>query len=96
MIDEKRTALKHKILVEQREKVSVSGVTDVISFDEDCVVAETELGVIIFRGVNLHINNLNVDSGELSLTGGIDSISYEDASRGPGKGRQSFLGRIFK
>lgn len=97
MTDDRKSTLKHKILIEQREKLSVTGVTDVISFDEECVVAETDFGVIIFKGVNLHVNNLNVDSGELSLDGEIDSVNYEDTARaGSGKGRKSFFGKIFK
>lgn len=96
MTEEKKSALKHKILIEQREKLSVTGVTDVISFDEDCVVCESEQGVIVFKGVNLHVNNLNVDSGELNIEGEIDSVTYEDTVRGDRKGKNSFFGKIFK
>lgn len=91
--EKKRAPARHSITIEKRESVAVSGVTDVISFDEESVIGETELGVLIIRGVNLHVNRINLESGELSVLGEIDGIAYENAGKGKGK---SFMGRLFK
>jgi len=96
-MNDDRKVIKPKVqnlILENREKLSVSGVTDVISFNEDTVVVDTELGVLIVRGENLHINKLSIDSLELSIEGEIYSCEYseKDASRTKG----SFLAKMFK
>ncbi|MDR2650247.1 MAG: sporulation protein YabP [Clostridiales bacterium] len=96
MPDEKKSASRHAITIDRRNSVSVTGVLDVISFDEETIIAETEMGVLIIRGVNLHVNRLHLDSGELSVDGEIVSINYEDNSSGFGKGKMSFISRLFK
>ena len=93
MSDERR-ASKHKLTIEHRENVSVTGVVDVISFDEEQVICDTDLGVLILRGVNLHVSNLNLDSGTLDIFGEIVSITYEE--QGHGKSKSTFFGKIFK
>ncbi|MCL1843026.1 MAG: sporulation protein YabP [Defluviitaleaceae bacterium] len=92
--EKKRPPTRHSLTVDRRESVNVTGVTDVISFDEESVIGETEMGVIIIRGVNLHVNRINLESGELSVSGEIDGIAYENSGGGSkGKG---FIGRLFK
>ena len=95
---EERRASKHKLTIEHRENVAVTGVVDVISFDEEQVVCDTDMGVLILRGENLHVNNLNLDSGLLDIFGEIISVNYEEQGRGPGHGKSkgTFLGKIFK
>lgn len=96
---EERRISKHKLIIEHRENVTISGVTDVISFDEEQVVCDTDMGVLILRGDNLHVNNLNLDSGMLDIFGEINSVNYEDGGghgKGQGKGKPTFLGKIFK
>jgi len=88
---------KHRLVVDQRESIAISGVVDVISFDEEQVVCETDIGVMILRGTNLHVSNLNLDNGSLDIFGRLEGIAYEDTG-GPGKsGRKgSLFGKIFK
>jgi len=88
-----KAASAHKIIIDKRENATVSGVVDVISFDEDSVTAETEQGVIVIKGVNLHVNSINLDSGLLEIDGGIDSVNYEESGL---KGKGSLFGKIFK
>lgn len=95
MADEKRSAGKHSVVMDRRELVNITGVTDVISFDEETVIADTDLGAIILRGANLHVNKLNLDSGELEIDGDILSLNYEEQGS-VGKGKSSFLNKIFK
>jgi len=92
--EKKRSPSRHSVTIDRRENITVSGVTDVISFDEESVISETELGVIIIRGVNLHVKRINLENGELSVTGEIDGITYENPGAA-GKGK-SFMGRLFK
>jgi sporulation protein YabP len=91
--EKKRAPSRHILTVDKRESVMVTGVTDVISFDEESVIAETEMGIIVIRGVNLHVNRINLEVGELSVAGEIDGVSYENSS---GKKGKSFMGRLFK
>jgi sporulation protein YabP len=95
MADEKRSFSKHSISVSRRESAVVTGVMDVISFDEETVIAETELGSLIIKGLNLHVNRLNLENGELEVDGEIVSVNYEDQSVF-GKSGGSFLSRLFK
>jgi len=92
--EKKRSPSKHSITIDKRESINVSGVTDVISFDEESVIAETEMGIVIIRGINLHVKRINLEIGELSVTGEIDGISYENAGA-IGKSK-SLMGRLFK
>ena len=91
---EERRASKHKLTIEHRENVAITGVVDVISFDEEQVICDTDLGVLILRGVDLHVNNLNLDSGLLDVFGEITSITYEGQEYG--KSKATFFGKIFK
>jgi sporulation protein YabP len=91
--EKKRSPSRHSITIDKRENVNVSGITDVISFDEESVIGETELGIIIIRGVNLHVNRISLESGELSVSGEIEGVAYENPGGGKGK---SFMGRLFK
>ncbi len=60
----------------ERETLTVTGVTDVINFDETSVILETTSGVMSVDGSDLHIINLNVDSGDVTVTGSISGIIY--------------------
>ena len=81
------------IIMEDRHRLSVSGVIDVISFDDETVVVDTELGALLVKGQGFRINKLNVDVGEISVEGEIDSATYEDSYSKPKGG---FFARMFK
>ncbi len=89
---EERASSRHTITLDKREKLSASGVMDVLSFDEENIVAQTDKGMLVIRGSNLHINNLNLDKGDLSVDGNISSLAYEEE----GMGGSGFLRRLFK
>ncbi|MFV0519781.1 MAG: sporulation protein YabP [Lachnospirales bacterium] len=90
---EERRRNNHSISMENREMLNITGVIDVISFDEEIVVTETEDGVLIIRGFDLHVSNLNLDGGHLSVDGSIYSINYDDTKA---EKNSSFLKKIFK
>ena len=95
MPDDKRTGSKHRVTLERRENISVSGVLDVISFDEETIVIDTELGILLLKGAQLHVNRLNLDTGELEVDGDVVSLNYEEGHT-YGKGKPMFLGKLFK
>ena len=85
---------ENNIIIENREKMTISGVTDILSFDDQIIIVETNLGLLTIKGENLKINKLNIDTNEFSLNGKFISTSY---SEGESENRQSsFLGKIFK
>ena len=71
----------HHILLEGREELTVSGVEEVESFDENTIVMLTVKGTLVVRGEDLHIEKLSLDGGDLKVEGTVDSLSYEDAGR---------------
>lgn len=77
MADDRR---KHTVFMEEREGLALGGVTDVLSFDEEAVVCATELGVLTIQGKELHVKRLSLETGELSLEGEIDALSYSDGA----------------
>lgn len=94
MIEERRIK-KHSISLVDRENLYITGVLDVISFDEELVIAETEKGVILVRGEDLHVSRLNLENNELNIHGFVHSVGYEDEVN-YGKNKQNLLLKIFK
>ena len=78
MTDDKRNYSNHNIIIDERESITINGVTEVLSFDEEGIVCASTLGVIIVKGNNLHISRLDLDSQVLSAEGGIDAVEYAD------------------
>ncbi len=85
---------KQHIVLENRERLTVSGILDVESFDDQNVILHTDLGVLLVKGDDLHINKLNIESGELVIEGYIISCNYTDADISS-KGF-SFFGKMFR
>lgn len=79
-------------ILENRKKLSVSGVTEVISFDEQTVSAETKLGELTVRGDGLHISHLSLETGDMCIEGSISAVIFQDV---PQK-NSGFFGRVFR
>ena len=82
------------IILENREKLSISGVLDVLSFDDQVVILETELGLLTIKGDNLKINKLSIDTEEVIIEGDIYNLSYSEKDIDKKSG--NFLGKLFK
>ena len=91
--DKYKPEMPHNIIMEGRERLSISGVEDVESFDEETIVVYTSKGMLIVKGSDLHIEKLSLDGGDLSVEGHIDSLRYEEESSGGGGG---LISRLFK
>ena len=80
----------HHLVLEERESLTVSGVEEVESFDENTIVMVTVQGVLIVRGEELHIEKLSLDGGDLKVEGMVESLAYEE----PRRGRGGFFSRL--
>ncbi len=96
MYVEERTIQKgHKLVVHNRKTSLVTGVLDVLSFDLNEILLETEQGMMMVKGSDLHVNRLSLEKGEVDLSGNIDSISYSDAHAGAKQGENLFA-KLFR
>ena len=80
MEDEKRNlpARAQNLILEGRRRLSVSGVDEVLAFDESSVVMRTALGELTVHGEELKVENLAVDSGDLTVTGKINALLFAE------------------
>ena len=81
------------LVLENREKLSISGVIDVLSFDDQVVIVETELGLLTVKGENIRINKLSIDTSEIVVEGEINNLAYSEKEI---EKKGSLLGKIFK
>lgn len=93
--EETKSTKMQNIILENRSKLHLSGVLDVLNFDEEIVTLETELGILIVKGSDLRLNKFNLDNSELSIDGEVISMTYDDKANSPKKGEGLFT-RLFK
>ena len=100
MIEERKSTtinqnIVQNIVLENREKLNVSGVNDVLSFDDQVVMIDTELGLLTVKGENIRIKKLSLDTSEVIVDGEISRLTY--SQKVPEKnGGTSLLSKIFK
>jgi sporulation protein YabP len=85
----------HKLLLTNRKNCTLSGIVDVLSFDLGAILLETDQGMLMIKGNDLHVNRLTLEKGEVDIAGKIDSFTYSD-NGAYGKSQESLLGRLFK
>ena len=97
-VDERKisnTTVIQNLILENRGKLSVSGVLDVLSFDDQVVIIETEFGLLTIKGENLRINKLSIDTSEVIVEGDISSMNYSE-NKNVEKTKGSLISKIFK
>ena len=97
-IDERKqtaTGVIQNLILENRGKLSISGDIDVLSFDDQVVMVETELGLLTVKGENIRINKLSIDTSEVIVEGDISYLAYSDKEIDKNKGG-GLLTKIFK
>lgn len=99
MIEDKKqnsinTNVIQNIILENRNKLNISGVLDVLSFDDEVVILETELGLLTIKGDNLRITKLSIDTSEVIIEGEILSLVY--SNKDIDNKSSGLLGKIFK
>ena len=96
-VDERKnisTGVIQNLILENRGKLSISGVNDVLSFDDQVVMVETDLGLLTVKGEGLRINKLSIDTSEVIIEGDISYLAYSD--KDIDKGKSSIISKIFK
>ena len=85
----------HKITLLNRRTCNLTGINDVLSFDVSEIILETDQGMLMVKGNELHVNRLTLDKGEVDVEGKIDSFTYSEQAGSMVKG-ESLLSRLFK
>lgn len=93
-MDDKNRNVLQNIFLENREKLSISGVLDVFSFDDQIIIIETELGLLTIKGENLKITKLSLDTSDFIVEGYINNIFYSNNENV--KKNQNLFSKIFK
>ncbi|MBR7122917.1 MAG: sporulation protein YabP [Oscillospiraceae bacterium] len=83
--------LPHKLTLNERKQLTMTGVTEVVSFDETAVVLRTALGTLEVQGQDLQLKTLSIDGGQVAVDGSISALIYEEP-----RDRQGFWGRLFR
>ena len=94
MEDLNATGRMHKVTMTNRRTCTVNGVNDVLSFDLREILLETEQGMLMIRGIDLHVNRLSVEKGEVDLEGKVDSLTY--LSKNTDNRDESLFRRMFR
>ena len=79
--------LPHKLTLDERKKLTMTGVTEVVSFDENTVVLHTSLGTLLVQGRQLQLKTLTLDGGSVAVEGEIGALHYEEPRQGGWLGR---------
>ena len=85
----------HKVAMTNRRGCVIGGVNDVLSFDIHEILLETEQGMLMIKGSELHVSRLSLDKGEVDVDGSVDSLTYSDTSSTREK-TESFFARLFQ
>ncbi|NLL08989.1 MAG: sporulation protein YabP [Firmicutes bacterium] len=94
MDDKRLSNVRHQLVLAERERLTLDGVIHVDSFDDQEIVLETELGGLVVQGEDLHIKELNLETGNLLVQGYITSVEYLGDSLG--KKSKGLLARLFR
>jgi len=81
--------LPHKLQLNERSSLTMTGVAEVVSFDENTVVLQTSLGLLVVQGQQLQLKNLTLEGGQVAVEGSISALSYEEP-------RQTGWRRLFR
>lgn len=93
-MDENQPQRAHKVTIIGRRSGTISGVSDVLSFDVNEILLETDMGMLMIKGKELHVKRLTLEKGEVDIEGELDSLTY--SSGGASDKNESLLGRLFR
>lgn len=74
--------LPHKLQLNERQQLTMNGVTEVVSFDDSAVVLQTSLGTLIVQGQELQLKTLSLEGGQVAVDGHITALIYEEPRTG--------------
>ena len=87
---EERLQLPHKLTLNERKELTVTGVTEVVSFDEGAVIMRTGLGMLVVQGRDLQLKTLSLDGGQVAVNGNVSGLIYEEPRQAGGWLRRLF------
>lgn len=93
-MDEIRTRT-HNVILENRSRGTITGIQEVVSFDENQIVLDTDMGLLTVKGKNLHVSRLTLEKGETDIDGSIDSLAYS-SNEAYRKSGESLFSRLFR
>lgn len=82
--------LPHRLSLNERKELSVTGVTEVVSFDEETVVMRTGAGTLVVQGQNLKLKTLSPDGGQVNVSGSVSALLYQQTREAGGWVRRLF------
>lgn len=91
-MEENRSNMIHKMTVTNRKCGCFTGIVDVISFDMNEILLESQMGLLHIKGKDLHVNRLNLEKGEVDIAGELQSLVYEDIKQLKNMGKISTMG----
>ena len=94
-MEERQVPKAHKLIINNRKTSMVTGVLDVLAFDLNEILLETEQGMLMVKGKDLHVNRLTLEKGEVDLSGHIDSVAYSDVQQSHKK-NESLFAKLFR
>ena len=94
-MDEKIGTRPHKLAIQNRAVGNITGIQDVVSFDENQVVLDTDMGLLTIKGKDMHVSRLTLEKGEADLEGQIDSLAYS-SNESLHKSGESLFNRLFR
>ena len=94
-MEEKTGIMPHRLMMQNRSALSITGIRDVVSFDENQVILDTDMGLLTVKGKDLHVSRLTLEKGEVDVDGTVDSLVYSsnEAYRRSG---ESLFSRLFR
>ena len=95
-MEEQPVVKPHRLTMQNRSTIQVTGVSDVIAYDPGEIILETSAGLLLIKGAELHMNHLSLEKGETGVDGRVDSLTYSEANGGARQARKLFSGRLFK
>lgn len=87
---EERMAIPHKLTLNERKKLTVTGVTEVVSFEENAVILKTALGTLMIQGNQLQLKTLSLEGGQMDVEGSVSALIYEEPRSAGGVLRRLF------
>ena len=94
-MEEKLNGRLHKLVFQNRSAGSITGIADVVSFDENTIVLDTDMGLLTIKGKELHVSRLTLEKGEVDVEGTVDSLTYS-SNEAYRKSGQNLIARLFK
>ena len=79
---EEKLGVSHRLTLNNRDRGNLTGILDVISFNESQIVLDTDMGLLTIRGKDLHVSRLSLEKGEIDIEGRTDSFTYCSSRRG--------------